>query len=519
MMKTTLPHISFKQNILIVHVFLSLLVCLTFFTAGLYIYLLAEVESKTRSAHAVLSDQMNGIVKELKHVVDESAQTCEQADTIRLQRAVFFSPTFKEFGLFDEGFTVFCSSIGAIDITLYSSIIARITGSKERTTVSLMRSTTLSESTFFAFYQRPDGLGINGLAPPEILTNLLDPILLPEFFYALTVGKQILVSSRQGDDLNILAKRSVTLEDWAMTLDVSLPSGLYWQTLFSLLPFIVVCWLLLSIVFYASHHMFFYYRRSLRHCLKRAIKNGTLEVHFQPIVSLNTEVNHELEALVRWYSPLHGQVPALVIVDMVQRLGLIDDLTWMVIRKVGDLYRAYPQPLNNIHISVNVDRHSLLKESFATTLCDILQEYPELKGRLGLEVTETSVLTMIELPVMVSRFEGIKALGVGLSVDDFGTGYAGLDFLRRFPYDTLKLDQVFIAGLKEDPFTRQILTSVTKLAKELNMALVAEGVERKDQLDAVRALGVDKVQGYYFCRALPKEQVIAWLEKNIHHCP
>lgn len=115
---------------------------------------------------------------------------------------------------------------------------------------------------------------------------------------------------------------------------------------------------------------------------------------------------------------------------------------------------------------------------------------------------------------MVSRFEHLKVLGVGLSVDDFGTGYSGLDFLRRFPYDTLKLDQIFIANI-DDPFTRQVLTSVTQLAKELGMDLVAEGVERQDQLDAVKALGVDKVQGYYFSQPLPKDQVIAWVER---HC-
>ncbi|MDP5056880.1 MAG: EAL domain-containing protein, partial [Marinomonas hwangdonensis] len=103
---------------------------------------------------------------------------------------------------------------------------------------------------------------------------------------------------------------------------------------------------------------------------------------------------------------------------------------------------------------------------------------------------------------------------VSLSVDDFGTGYAGLDFLRRFPYDILKLDKVFIDSLLDDEFTLQVLMSMTKLAKELNMELVAEGVEIEDQLEAVRALGVDRVQGYYFCRPLPKQDVIAWLEQN-----
>lgn len=175
------------------------------------------------------------------------------------------------------------------------------------------------------------------------------------------------------------------------------------------------------------------------------------------------------------------------------------------------LFRQNAELLKDIRISVNVDRHSLIHEDFAPTLAKVMDEWPELKGRLGLEVTETTALNSIELPLMVSRFEHIKALDIRLSVDDFGTGYAGLDFLRRFPYDTLKLDQIFIASLKEDQFTRQVLTSVTKLAKELNMEVVAEGVEREDQLEAVRELGVERVQGYYFCRPLPTDQVLEWL--------
>jgi len=248
--------------------------------------------------------------------------------------------------------------------------------------------------------------------------------------------------------------------------------------------------------------------------VKRAIRQSAIDVHFQPIVPINGLGEYSLEALIRWQSAYHGRVPPPVIVEMSERLGLIDELTWLVIRKVGDFYREYPTQLSGVSISVNVDRHSLLKQGFADTLAQILQEYPTLKGRLVLEVTETSVLNEIDLPIMISRFEHIKTLGVSLSVDDFGTGYAGLDFLRRFPYDILKLDKVFIDSLLDDEFTLQVLMSMTKLAKELNMELVAEGVEIEDQLEAVRALGVDRVQGYYFCRPLPKQDVIAWLEQN-----
>lgn len=503
-----------RKRVIFFYTFFSLFITLALFTLGLYIYLLNDLDDRTDAAKNALSDRMNGIFFELKQVADESSLACEKPDLKRLRRATFYSPTLKEIGLFNSNFLVYCSSVGPTNFTIYKSISSRIKNSADRKTVSLVSSNTLGESTFFAFYQRPDGLGVNGLAPPDSIAVVVDQILLPDYFYELTIGKQIFSSNRDGIDSNVLAKQEVSLADWSMSLAVFFPSSLYWCNLLSLWPFILISWGFLFAVFYISHLVLIYYRRSLRHCIKRAIKNNAMDVHFQPIVSLKEGGFHEMEALIRWRSFRHGQVSPLVIVDMADRLGLIDDLTWMVIRKVGDFYREYPEQLRDIKISVNVDRHSLLKECFAPNLSLILDEYPELKGRLGLEVTETSALDSAELPLMVSRFEHIKTLGVGLSVDDFGTGYAGLDFLRRFPYDTLKLDQIFIASLKDDQFTRQILTSVTKLAKELNMELVAEGVEREDQLNAVRELGVDRVQGYYFCRPLPKEQVIAWFEEN-----
>ncbi|WP_254682289.1 EAL domain-containing protein [Marinomonas sp. FW-1] len=457
---------------------------------------------------------MEGIFSELKRVVDNAQLSCEEDDVKRLKRLAFYSDTFKEFGLFDRDFRVFCSNYGAVDIPIFSSIVNRIERAAERKTVSLVHSKSLGNPTLFAFYQGENGIGANGLAPPVRFSTLIDPIILPNYFYELTIGKRILSSNRNGIDSDIWNKEVVSLDDWSMRLDVYLPSNLYWQRLHSLIPFIFIGWLFLFFAFYNAHLIGIYFRRSLRHCVRRAIKNAEIEVYFQPVVSLNPGEPLELEALLRWKSLNHGQVSPLVVVKVASQLGLMDELTWLVIRKVGAFYREYPDQLIDIKTSVNVDRFSLLKESFAPKLVSILEEYPELIGRLGLEVTETSALNHEELPVMVSRFEQITALGIGLSVDDFGTGYSGLDFLRRFPYDTLKLDQVFIANLKDDQFTRQVLTSISILAKELGMKLVAEGVEREDQLNDVRLLGVDRVQGYYFCKPLPKDQIITWMTFN-----
>ena len=280
------------------------------------------------------------------------------------------------------------------------------------------------------------------------------------------------------------------------------------------MPLFAVLWFLLFTSCCAIYWTILYYRYSLSHSLKKAIKEEAMDVYFQPIISLNDQKARDMEALIRWKSPYHGQVSPLTIIEMADRFGVIDNLTWMVIRKVGRFYRENSATLADVSIAVNVDRHSLLKESFIPNLQRILAEYPELKGRLGLEVTETSALNMSELPIMVSQFERIKALGIELSVDDFGTGYSGLDFLRRFPYDVLKLDRVFVSSFQDDQFTRQILTSVTKLARELNMRVVAEGIEEQEQLDAITELGVDSVQGYFFSVPLPGEQIIQWLEEK-----
>jgi EAL domain-containing protein (putative c-di-GMP-specific phosphodiesterase class I) len=514
MFKSINSMMSSKKRCFFYYGFISLFLSLFVFMLGLYAYQLKNLEERSESAKNALTHRMNGIFLELKHIVDSSKLSCEKEDIDILRRTTFYSPIFKEIGLFNDDFRVYCTTYGPRDIAIFSSIVDRIKDSSERKTVSLVRSHSIGESTFFAFYQGAHGLGINGLAPPQALAVDVDYLLSPDLPYELTIGKQTVVSSEYSHKSSVLAKRVESLDDWAISLVVFSPFSLYWSHLVSLLPFIFIFCVLFCLIFYAAHGGILYYRHSLPLSIKRAIKDNAIDVHFQPIVSLKAGELHEMEALIRWHSPHHGQISPLVIVETAERLGLIDDLTWMVVCKVGDFYREYPTQLKEINISVNVDRYSLLKESFAPNLEGIITEYPELKGRLGLEVTETSALTDIELPLMVSRFEYIKTLGIRLSVDDFGTGYAGLDFLRRFPYDTLKLDKVFIDSLKDDQFTRQILISITKLAKELNMALVAEGVEREDQLEAVRALGVDRVQGYYFCRPLPKEQVIAWVEEN-----
>lgn len=508
-----------KIRVICSSLFISLLLSFVILSVSLYLYLLKGLEEKTLAAESILLDKMDTILVELKDVVETATLSCEKEDVRNLIEKSFYSPIFKEYGLFNDDFRVYCSNFGPQTFTIYSSISERIKESEDGITVSLVQSNTLGHQTFFVFYQGENGIGVNGLAPPKSLVVELEHLLSTQYPYSLTVGKRTISSQGIDSDYSVLSQRTATLDQWAMSLVVSLSSYLYWDYFSQSTPLFVVLWLLLFVSCCAIYWGILHYRYSLPHRLKKAIKEETMEVYFQPIISLTDQKARNMEALIRWRSPHHGQVSPLTIIEIADRLGEMDNLTWMVIRKVGRFYRENLSTLADISIAVNVDRYCLLKESFIPNLQKILEEYPELKGHLGLEVTETSALNMSELPIMVSQFERIKALGIELSVDDFGTGYSGLDFLRRFPYDVLKLDRVFVSSYEEDQFTRQILTSVTKLARELNMRVVAEGIEEQEQLDAIKELGVDSVQGYFFSVPLPGDQIIQWLEEKTESRP
>ena len=491
---------------------IALAVCLLIFPSGIYFHLKAELQERSSFASSALQKKMQAIFGELNSVVGEANTSCTKEDVRHLQRATFYSSLVKDYGLFDSNYKVYCTSDGISDFYLFKSIIEQIEASPTKITVSLVRSKSLGEPTVFAFYVGDQGIGANALVSPSDLTEEIAWWLTEDFPYQLTIGRQVSSSHPDFNHLGRLAEQNIAFDDWSMKLNIVLPKKVFWQHFYRLSGWVLLTWILLTLAMRSAHFAIAQYRRSLSFCLKKAIKDNQLDVHFQPIISVTPGTTHDMEALVRWESPYHGTVSALSIVEIAERLDLMKELTWIVIRKVGAFYRQYPNALQCIRTAVNVDRHTLLQEDFVSGLKAILADFPELKQRLGIEVTETSVLSNEEMNDMVARLEAVKALGIRLSVDDFGTGYSGLDFLSRFPYDTLKLDQVFLASLNDDRYAQQILQSVIQMAKDLNMELVAEGVEREDQLQAITALGVERVQGYYFSRPLSAEKIVKWLE-------
>lgn len=227
--------------------------------------------------------------------------------------------------------------------------------------------------------------------------------------------------------------------------------------------------------------------------LNAALERGEMEVAYQPKVDLQTGALVGAEALMRWRHPTLGAVPPGVFIPIAEETGLIHRLTaWMMKRAALDAV-AWPRP---IPVAVNVSALDLQSGDVPAMAIAALEEAGLPASRFELEVTESAF--MGANPVVSEAFARLRARGISLALDDYGTGYASLGYLHRFPFTTLKIDKSFVDGVPDDADAMAILQSVMVLARGLGLRTVAEGVELPEQRAALERLGCDIGQGYLF---------------------
>jgi EAL domain-containing protein (putative c-di-GMP-specific phosphodiesterase class I) len=245
--------------------------------------------------------------------------------------------------------------------------------------------------------------------------------------------------------------------------------------------------------------------------LRRALERGEIEIHYQPILRLADRKLAGFEALLRWRHPERGLIEPESFVPHAEETGLILRLGRFALeRAIGDLsqwQRLFPAK-PPIFVSVNVAWRQVSDPAFVDDFAALLGAAQIAKRSLKLEITESAIMREASRAETVLR--RVCDLAVGLAVDDFGTGHSSLSHLRRFPFDTIKIDKSFIADAQERAGAA-ILRSIVSLAHELKLAVVAEGVEAEAEASLLRDMGCEYGQGFLFGPALPAAKIAAFM--------
>ncbi|HWI60479.1 MAG TPA: EAL domain-containing protein [Symbiobacteriaceae bacterium] len=243
--------------------------------------------------------------------------------------------------------------------------------------------------------------------------------------------------------------------------------------------------------------------------LQFALDLGQMMVHFQPIVELKTGRAIGAEALVRWRHPQLGMVPPDRFIALAEETGAIHQLGRFVLldacRRLVDWGDRGPG-----YVSVNVSVRQFLRPGFPGEVASVLKETGLPAQRLQLEVTESLVMQDVEYAQTVMQI--LRGLGVRLALDDFGKGYSSLTYLRHFPLDVIKVDRDFTRAMGHDSSSEAVIEAVIALGRALKMKVTVEGVETAQQAERLLAMGCDRVQGYYFGRPVPADDLPGVLE-------
>ncbi|MBU2090674.1 MAG: EAL domain-containing protein, partial [Alphaproteobacteria bacterium] len=249
--------------------------------------------------------------------------------------------------------------------------------------------------------------------------------------------------------------------------------------------------------------------------LRRALDRNEMVLHYQPIISLDSGQINGFEALVRWRHTDHGVLSPLDFIPLAEETGLIVPIGEWVLRRaceqMGIWHADFPDrpPLQ---INVNLSSRQFGKVDLVRSVIDTLQSSGMDGSFLKLEITESALMENAQRSTKM--LEQLKQLKIKLSIDDFGTGYSSLAYLRTFPIDTIKIDKSFITDMVTNRDNLEIVRTITALAHNLNLDVIAEGVETAEQLAQLRALGVEYAQGYFFSKPCDVPAATELIQRN-----
>ena len=254
-------------------------------------------------------------------------------------------------------------------------------------------------------------------------------------------------------------------------------------------------------------------RHTLEHYLRQALVRQEFTLHYQPRLLAESGVFSGVEALLRWNSPDLGAVSPARFIPIAEETGLIRQIGLWVMQEACDQWGRWREAgLGEIEMAINLSADQLADPDLVEQLRQCMSDRGCDPAYFELEITESHL--MADASAAEQKLSALKALGLKLAIDDFGTGYSSLAYLKRFPIDKLKIDQSFVRDMLTDPTDLAIIRAIIVLGHTLGLGVVAEGVELAQQVDQLRLLGCDELQGYHFARPMPAEALRHWLQAH-----
>jgi len=254
-------------------------------------------------------------------------------------------------------------------------------------------------------------------------------------------------------------------------------------------------------------------RLTLARDLRLALQEDQFQLYYQPKINIRSGQITGLEALLRWKHPQKGFISPANFIETAENEGLITPIgSWVLEQACQQLGHWSQEGLQNICVAVNLSPLQLADPKLPERLQTLLQQYDIKPHNLELELTENSLMRYPEKNRR--QLDALKKVGVMISIDDFGTGYSSLSYLKRFPFDTLKIDQSFVADIQHDKNDQAIIQAILAMAKNLDLKVIAEGVETPEQLAFLEQNGCDEYQGYLFSRPKPVAAIDQLLQQQ-----
>ena len=257
-------------------------------------------------------------------------------------------------------------------------------------------------------------------------------------------------------------------------------------------------------------------RKFVEQGLRAALKNREFVIYYQPKIKTHTGEIIGAEALIRWNHPQKGIIPPAEFISAAERTGLILEIgEWVLKTACAQAKEWIEEYSNGFRIAVNLSARQLEKRNLATEIVEILKQTGMPAQSLELEITESMI--MKDLDKMKLNFRVFNDAGITLSLDDFGTGYSSLSYLKQLPIGHLKIDKSFVSDISDNVDDQAITSAIISMGHNLGITVIAEGVETENQLDKLKELDCDEVQGYYFSHPVTSEEFTRLLRANVKH--